>query len=474
MSDLNLDEVHKIYFIGIGGIAMSATAGFAKASDFEVSGSDSKEVYDPAKSVLEKYQIPYHVGYEVSQVAESGADLYVASAGEDLRNPEMAYLKEHDIQPVSLSELLYALTKDKLRVVVAGTHGKSTTAGLLGRTLQEIDNSSFLTGAVLQGDEQTNFHNGDGHYFVVEGDEYKALYDDPTPKFQQYHPDILVLNNLEFDHPDVFSNLEELKDEFRQLIDSMPSDALIVHNADSAELASLMHEHNIGNVSFGIHNPADFMAEEISYNSSGTDFSVKWTKQGKEPVVEKYKIILPGEMNIYNALAVIATLRTLGFPVEQVQEGLVDYRGVKRRFELIGEKNGITIYDDYAHHPTAVRETLLAARTRFPNQRIWAIFEPHTFTRTEATLADLAKSFIAANKVLISEIYPAREQKTANSITGEQVIKEVSKHHPDVRLVADKDQALFILENEVESGEVIIIMAVGSFNTLAGDIINRL
>jgi UDP-N-acetylmuramate-alanine ligase len=173
---LNLENVKTIYFIGIGGVGMSAAAGIASQMGFEVSGSDSKTLYDPAKSVLDNNNIDYVVGYSSENIENVNADLYIASSGESSDNPEIAYLEEQDIAVHSFSELLASLAQDKLRVVVAGTHGKSTTAGMLGKTLQEVDNSSFMTGAVLQHDE-TNFHVGEGHYFVFEGDEYKALYD---------------------------------------------------------------------------------------------------------------------------------------------------------------------------------------------------------------------------------------------------------------------------------------------------------
>lgn len=452
---------------------MSAAAGLAKEKGFEVSGSDSKALYDPARSVLEAHKIPYFVGYDENQVRDSKADLYIASAGEGMDNPEIAYLRNEGIDIHSLSELLHELAAEKLRIVVAGTHGKSTTSGLMGKTLQLVDDSSFMTGAVLQVDN-TNYHAGEGHYFVFEGDEYKALFDDPTPKFQQYKPDILLLTNLEFDHPDVFSSLEQLEEEFKQLLHGMPPDGLVVYNADSASLVRLMHESNLGNVTFGIHNKADFFAQNITYDASGTAFEVVWTKPNAPAVKESYTTKLFGEMNVYNALGVIAALRTLGFSQSDVQQGLSEYYGVKRRLEYIGEKKGVAVYDDYAHHPTAVRETLFALRSKHGDHRVWAVFEPHTYSRTESTLPELAKSFIAANKVLLAEIYAAREQASEHSITGEKVVQEIAKHHSDVRLVADRNEALSVLQNESEPGDVVVVMAVGNFNLLAKEIIDLL
>ncbi|QQS23377.1 UDP-N-acetylmuramate--L-alanine ligase [bacterium] len=471
---MNLLPNSKIYFIGIGGIAMSAAAGIAKQAGFEVTGSDSKALYDPAKSVLDELDIDYFIGYSAEQLKNAQVDVYVASAGEDLSNPEIAYLRDKNIEIYSLSELLHALAEDQLRIVVTGTHGKSTTTAMLGQTLQTIDDSSFMTGAVLA-EAKRNFHYGTGHYFVFEGDEYKALYDDPTPKFQQYHPDILLLTNLEFDHPDVFNSIEEIQDEFRELIDKMPDDGIVVYNADSSDLAKVVHTSNLGQVSFALDNSADFTVSNIETLPDKTMFTVnRKDPASAEYSTEQYAINAFGRINVYNALGVISLLRTLGFSHEQVQDGLDRFRGIKRRFEYIGQTNGGTgakVFDDYAHHPTAVKETLATARLRFPNSKIWAVFEPHTFSRTEAVLADLSKAFESADKVLLAEIYPAREKKTENSITGQQVVEAIAKNHTDVQLVANKNEVIEILQKELSPTDVVIVMAVGSFNTLALDLV---
>ncbi len=508
---LNKDDA-RIYFIGIGGIAMSAAAGIAKSLGYEVQGSDSKEVYDPTLKVLKDNEINFKVGYNVKNVEESKSDLYIISAGEDLNNPEVKYVYDNNLQHCSFSELLHHLSLDNLRIVVTGTHGKSTTSGLVGHIAKNLDNSSFVVGGVLQNYER-NFHHGDGHYFVFEGDEYKAEFDDPTPKFHFYKPDILVLTNLEYDHPDLFPSLESLEQEFKLLIEAMPEDGLIIYNADDAILPKLVHASNVTSVGFGIDNEADIKAENIKYEGDYTTIEVFNKNSSKISSkllgqTESYKIQLPGKINVYNALAAIALFRTLGFSQEQIALDLVSYKGIKRRFELVGVKNGITLIDDYAHHPTAVRETLDAARLRYspPSQelssakggvpsaaggggkklgKIWAIFEPHTFSRTKATLEDLAKSFNAADEVLISEIYPAREKKSDASITSQQVVDAIISGAPsplargdvpsasegqrgrNIRLVDNKAQALEILKSEAKTGDVIIVMAVGDFNRLA-------
>lgn len=467
---MELTDVKNIYFIGIGGIGMSATAGIAAQAGFKVSGSDSSELYDPAKSVLDQHDINYVVGYSVDNVAQAQADLHIVSAGETETNPEVKYLLDHKQEFYSFSELLYELNRSRLRIVVAGTHGKSTTAGLLGHILHNIDDSTFMTGGVLQY-YQTNFEYGSGHYAVFEGDEYKALFNDPTPKFHLYKPDIVVLTNLEYDHPDLFSSMEEMIEEFRQLIDNLPEDGLIIYNADDVNLARLMHGTNVTNFGFGLANPADYEVTNIQYALDFTSF----TLTGKDQVGEHYRIKLAGEMNVYNAAAAVALLRALGFKPEQIQPQLDTYEGIKRRLEKIGQtKSGAIIYDDYAHHPTAVRQTLAAARSRYPNQTLWAIFEPHTYSRTKATLSELASSFGEADRVLLAEIYPARETKTDATITGREVVTAISEHHQAVQLISDKAEALRVLQAEIKPGDVVIIMAVGSFNTLAHDLVEKL
>jgi UDP-N-acetylmuramate--L-alanine ligase len=500
--DTILKQGAKLYFIGIGGIAMSATASIAAKAGFEVSGSDSKELYSPAKDVLDKSKIKYFLGYSEAQVKAASADLYILSAGESENNPEVKYIYDQNFPHCGLAELLYYIAKDKLRVVVAGTHGKSTTTGLLGHLLKNLDDSSFMTGAVLQ-NYQSNFHLGDGHYFVFEGDEYKEEFDDPTPKFHYYKADVLVLTNLEYDHPDLFSSLEALEQEFRLLIEKMPEDGLIVYNADDAILTRLVHESNISSVSFGIENEADFSAGGGSA-SGGKDDQIqfgeftaievinKFSKAVSSKLLgqtEQYKIQLPGKINVYNALATIATLRSLGFAQDQIALDLITYQGVKRRFEVVGVKNGVTIIDDYAHHPTAIRETLDAARLKYFEKgigkrqeaigglsltpKLWAVFEPHTFSRTKATFTDLVKSFDAADEVLISDIYPARESIKDATITTDEVIAAIKTHNSQlktknsVRHIRNKQEARGILKAEAKPGDVVVVMAVGDFNRLA-------
>ena len=445
---------------------MSATACIAKQKGFTVLGSDASEVYEPAKSVLEDQDIQYFSGYASTHVATSSADIFVVSAGEDTGNPEVAWLTGQDKTITSFPELLFALSQDEVRIVVTGTHGKSTTTGLIGHLLKALDDSSFMTGAVLQ-DYDTNFHVGSGHYFVFEGDEYKSTFEDPTPKVIHYGADILVLNNLEFDHPDMFPTLEAEKDEFAEMVARVPEDGLIIYNSDDTNLKDVVYRENKRAFSFGIHNEAEMKILETSFSQGGAVFTVENKLDPHNIRRELYRTELVGELNVYNALAAITTLRALGFQPEAIGQHLATYKGVKRRFEVVSETNDVTIIDDFAHHPTAVRETLAAARVRFPKANIWAVFEPHTYTRTKATLEDLAKSFSDAGQVLLAPMYGAREKQDVVGITDAEVLEAIVKNQPSTRALLDREDALRILKTEVKPGDVVIVMSAGTFNKLA-------
>lgn len=474
---MDLSLVRKIYFVGIGGIGMSAAAGLAQEQGFEVLGSDSASLYPPASEVLAEHGIQVHVGYSAEHIAASGADIFVISSGEDDKNPEVAWLLETNTPYISFPELLYELSREKLRVVVAGTHGKSTTAGWLGHALRNIDNSSYMVGGVLK-NYDANFYSGDGHYSVFEGDEYKSLYDDPTPKMHYYKGDVLVLTNLEYDHPDVFANLEEIKGEFQELVAHLPEDGIIIYNADNQNLSDVVYREPGRSFTFGLHNAAHMKVKEVSHTANGvTEFVVENTLDPDNAKVEVYHSELPGEINIYNALATVTTLRALGFQPELVDAHLRTYEGIKRRFEVLSEAP-ITVVDDYAHHATAVRETLSAAREKFfslkgHTGKLWAVFEPHMFSRTKATLPELAESFNSADEVLLAPMYGAREHANTIGITDADVIEAIAKHQPHVRLIHSKAEGLQVLEAEVRPGDVVVVMAVGSFNRLGYELVEK-
>ena len=438
---MELGKIRKIYFVGIGGIGMSAVAGIAKAQGFEVEGSDATDVYEPSKGVLDKYAVPYHIGYSASNF--DGADLVVTTSAVDQTNPELAKALENNIPVASFAELLAELVKDKKQVLVVGTHGKGTTAGLIAYAMLQ-ENNCFFVGGVLT-DLNTNFAYGKGPYMVIEGDEYKTNFDNNKPKFSYFNPDILLINNIEYDHPDMYPDLSAYKKAFQNLAESLPETSKIVYNADDANVVEVIQNAKAQKIEFSMSNLGSNLSALIS--------------QGK----------LPGKLYAYDYLAAVTVLKTLGYTEEWILPVLQKYSGIKRRYEIISQGN-YTVIDDYAHHPTAVKATLDATKEKYAGRRVVAFFEPHTYSRTKETLSDLAQAFGSADLVYLAEVYPAREQKLPSSITGREVAAAIAVNNPNVRYVVNREEALREYSKETKPGDVIVVMAVGSFNTLAYDL----
>jgi len=461
-----------IYFIGIGGIAMSAVAGLAKDRGWSVQGSDSEDVYSPSKAVLEKFNIPFVIGYARENIEKSfngaGPDFVIVTAALNDSNLEIAYAKEKGIEILSFPEALSRIISGMRKIVVVGTHGKSTTSGLLGHTLKVLADSSFLVGGVLVNYE-SNFYSGSGPDMVVEGDEYISSDSDRRPKFMHYHPDILLINNIDFDHPDVYPTLQDMKNSFLGLVKSLAPTATIIYNFDDANVREVVADSPCTKISFGFSNSADIQAigepKLLDDNNFGTVVKIK---DGQEFTIQT---IFPGKTYAYDFLGALSAI-LYAYPhadYKRLQEVMLGFKGIKRRFEIISDKDPIVI-DDYAHHPTAVRGTLQAARQKYPGRRIVCFFEPHTYSRTKETLGDLATSFDDANLAYIAEVYPAREKRLPSSISGEEVVEKVREHNSNTHYVKNVQDALAQYQKEAKKGDIVLVMAVGAFNNLALDI----
>jgi UDP-N-acetylmuramate--L-alanine ligase len=459
----------RIYFVGIGGVGMSAVAGLAAAREWNVRGSDVSEVYEPALGVLARYQIAWTAGYaeENIQGCFDGAnpDIVVASAAITESNPEIAYAKAHNIPVIPFPEALNEISEGLRQIVITGTHGKSTTSGLVGHALKALHDSSFMVGAVLT-DYSSNFYAGSGTDIVIEGDEYFASDTDRRPKFMLYNPDVLLVNNIEFDHPDAFASIDEVLAAFAARIQAMPEGSVIVYNADDAFVQQVITGASVRTIGFGFQT-GDIQAQKPQLLESGMFEIAVTLPDGKQLSIQS---LFPGMSYAYDFLAGFAAVLA-AYPhtdPELLQEVFAHYHGVKRRFEVIShDPRGPVIIDDYAHHPTAVRQTLEAARMKYPDRRIVCFFEPHTYSRTKETLPQLANAFDAADVAYIAEIYPAREQRLPSSITGREVVAKVQKHSPHVQYIANKQDALDAYLKITEPNDVVLVMAVGAFNRLA-------
>jgi len=467
---MNLEKVKRIHFIGIAGIGMSAVAAMAKKLDYQISGSD-ENAYPPATLVLDANNIFFHKQYKKEHI--QGQDLVVIGAGQDPdNNLEVREVQKQGIEVVSFAELLYLFTKDKFRIVVAGTHGKTTTASLIAWALNSTGQKiGFFIGGYVK-DFKTNYSLSQSNNFLIEGDEYYSSFFDKRPKFLHYHPSLLVITNLDLDHYDYYRNLDDLIDKFKKCIKAMPPDGVIVACHDDQNVRKLLKRSERKIIWYGLKgNQQKWKAENIIYSGDSMSFRAR-NLETKEK--EKIDLKILGQHNVLNCLAALATLDYLGISLRSYKENLLKFQGSQRRFEKKGEAKEIIVIDDYAHHPTAVQATIDTARAVFPNRRIWAVFEPHTFSRTKATLKQLAHSFLSADQVIIPKIYPAREKFKKGGITAQKVVDEIKKYQQNVYYLPTQGEVVEHLLKELRPKDVVIVMAVGVFNQVADLLLSKI
>ena len=438
-----------MHLIGIGGIGLSAIARVLLADGYQVSGSDAQPSALTAE--LQGLGMRIFAGHRAENVA--GADLVIVSSAVPHSNPELQAARQAGIPVVKRAELLGDMMADRWGIAVAGTHGKTTTSALISFVLYGLGfDPTFIVGGILQ-DLGTNARLGHGPHFVVEADEY-----DHT--FLGLRPRVAVVTVIEMDHPDCFADLEAVSADFLRFLQLVPEGGTLVGCADQARVVDLLRQATQGRavtaVTYGLRAEGDWQARDVCVNEwGGSDFDVWHAGQ----VVGRARLRLVGLHNVSNALAVLAVVDRLGLDLAQVLEILPRFHGVRRRFEIKGEAQGVIVIDDYAHHPTEIRATLAAARRRFGQRPLWVFFQPHTYSRTRALLDEFAVSFGDADHVLISEIYAARE-KDDLGIHARDLVQRV--RHPDVRYVATLPEASALLQAELRPGDVLLTLGAGN------------
>lgn len=450
---------------------MSAVAAVVKQRGFTVTGSDAENIYPPASIVLKQNRIEYFSGYDKKNVGDP--DLVIISAGETPeKNPEVAEVLKKGINYASFAELIYNLFINHQRIIVSGTHGKTTTSSLIAYGLRAASKPiNFIIGGYVQ-DFKTNFQLNNSDTVLFEGDEYYSSFSDKRPKFLHYHPDILILTNIDMDHFDYYKNINDLMDKFKKLIKTVPPEGIIIACHDNLNVKKLLKDVDRKIIWYGIKgNSLDWKAEKIIQKNGMSNYIVR-----KVGTAEKYDVnsSLAGDHNVLNVLASIAAMDYLKCDLSNPIKMLSEFKGPSRRFELKGVARGVTVIDDYAHHPTAVKVTLQAARSKYPNQKIWAVFEPHTFSRTKATVGELADAFVDADAVIIPDIYPAREKEGDFKINSRVLVDEISKNHQNVSYIPGRENVLSHLVSNCKAGDVVLIMAVGDFNKIALELIKKI
>src|SRR6202142_1497572 len=409
-------EIKSVHFTGICGTAMASAAAAMQEKGFSVTGSD-QNVYPPMSTFLAERKIEVMNGYAERNLAHK-PDLVVIGNAISRGNPEAEFVLDHKLRYCSLPALLAEFfIRGKRSLVVSGTHGKTTTTSLLAWVFEHNGlNPSYLIGGI-----PNNFSQGarftDSEWVVIEGDEYDTAFFDKRSKFIHYQPEVAIINNLEFDHADIFENLDAVKKTFSHFIRLIPRNGLLLGNGDDANLALLLNVTHCPVKKFG-----------LGENNSVQAFNLKLAPTASEFEIPSFKfpINLVGDLNVHNALAVVAASKHCGLSNKQIQSAFDTFKGIKRRMEVRGIAGGVTLIDDFGHHPTAIRETLRALRIKYPREKIWAIFEPRSnTTRRNVFQTELAESFADANAVVVSEVARLEQIAAEERLNPEKLMQDL-------------------------------------------------
>lgn len=454
--------VRRIHLLGVAGTGMGSFAGMLKAAGYEVTGSD-ENVYPPMSDMLQAWGIPVVTPYRPENLDAAKPEL--AIIGNVIRrvNPEATEVRARRLPQMSFPAALGSLfLKKSHSVVVAGTHGKTTTSSIMAHVLVEAgQDPSFLVGGVTQ-NYAGNYRVGKGPHFVVEGDEYDTAYWDKGSKFLHYQPRTAILTSVEFDHADIFRDLPHYEATFEKFVRLIPPDGQLVVCAAYPNALRIAGGTKGRVVTYVAREgaEADYTPRNVSFGPEGARFDV--VERGT--VIGTARMELTGLHNVENALSVIAAARGLGLSFEEIAKGLASFRGVKRRQEVRGEPGGILVVDDFAHHPTAVRETIAAIRHRYPERRLWAIFEPRSNTsRRNIHQEDYAHAFTGANRASLK--VPERHDKvpTNEELNVPQLCEALKAQGIEADHAADVPTLLERVARDARKGDVLLVMSNGSF-----------
>ena len=458
-----------VHFIGIGGSGLSAIARLLNDSGYKVTGSD--RALSSFASALQGEGVSIFIGHHPRNIA--GADMVIRSSDIAEDNPEVEAAKHAGIPVYKRSDFLGSLMAEKTGIAVAGTHGKTTTTAMIAWTLTALKRDpSFIVGGTLN-NLGINAHAGQGSPFVIEADEYDRM-------FLGLKPRIAIVTNLEHDHPDCYPTFEDMYSAFQEFVNLLPADGtLIVCAEDEGAVSLLPHarRNGVNVISYGlqsemtINSPQWIQARNVKPNErGGFDFSALTNMGADSASVVSVSLQVPGEHNVRNALAVLAVIATLGLPLQEAADALAQFTGTGRRFEIRGEVKGVTVIDDYAHHPTEIRATLAGAKARYPNHRIWAVWQPHTYSRTRTLFYEFSRAFGDADEVLVTEIYASREAK--QEFSSAEVVSAMP--HSSARYSGSLEATTNYLLEHLRLGDILIILSAGDADQISTEVLKKL
>jgi UDP-N-acetylmuramate: L-alanyl-gamma-D-glutamyl-meso-diaminopimelate ligase len=465
----------RIHFIGICGTAMATLAAMLKQKGFDVSGSD-QDVYPPMSDFLAAEGIPALAGYRAEHIT---ADLGLVVVGNAVSrgNPELEEVLDRKIRYCSLPEAIREHFLWGARsIVIAGTHGKTTTTAIAGWILTDAgaDPSMLVGGIALNfGDEASrgsSYRMGQGRDFVIEGDEYDSAFFDKTAKFLKYLPDIAVINNVEFDHADIYADFDAVRLAFRRLVNLVPRKGLLLVGADSEGARGLIPSAASRVETFGTGEDVDWQADAVEAAGTVTRFRVR--RRGSP--FGTFELPLLGVHNVRNATAAIAIATEVGIGSDRIAHALAQVAGVKRRLEIVGVADGVTVYDDFAHHPTAVAETLAGLRAAHPGATIWAVFEPRSASSCRRVFQDdFARAFSSADHVMFAPVFRSKLPETER-LSLPDLVRALGAQCRSARAAESIDHIVSTIVDEHRDGDLVVMMSNGGFGGIHRKLLDAL
>lgn len=473
---MDYKKIKKIHFTGIKGVGMAPLAIIAKEAGFNVTGSDVSDVFITDKE-LKKAGIESIHDFAASNV--EGVDLVIATAAHGgSENLEVVKAKELGIKVLNQGQALGIFQKGEIfgkklkGISVSGSHGKTTTTAMIATVFENNGlKPSYVIGTSDIPSLGSSGHFGKGEYFITESDEYFAdIKSDLVPKFLYQNPDILVVTNIDFDHPDIYENLEEIKKVFIDFTKILNANGVLIACGDGAENRDFLKRVEARKITYGISPDNDYVLERASFTNDKMFFWVK--SHGAD--LGQFSMNVFGEQNAVNALGAIVVGIESGLTVEQIRNGLGKFKGTKRRSEFIGNlPSGGLLYDDYAHHPVEIKNTLAAFRKAYPKHKIIPIFQPHMYSRTKALFTEFSTAFSDADQVLIAEIFPSFREEIDDSFSSSLLVEEVKKFGKDAlyfpRLM---DVVKYVTSQKFDKNTIIITMGAGDVYKIGKEILN--
>lgn len=447
MYQIDFHSPVNIHFIGIGGISMSGLAEILMDEGFRVSGSDAHET--ALTDHLESLGAKIYYGQQASNIGDD-LDVVVYTAAIHPDNPEFIAVQEKGIPMLTRAELLGQMMRNYDNAIgISGTHGKTTTTSMLTEILLAAGEDPTISVGGILPSIGGNIRVGDSRLFVTEACEY-------TNSFLSFYPTIEIILNIEEDHLDFFKDIQDIRHSFRLFAEKIPADGLLAISSDIDQFEEISRELPCKVVTFGTKAGSDYMAANITYDELACP-AFDLIRRGQ--VLGRVTLGVPGEHNVYNGLSAIAVSLELGIPLSAIEKGLEGFRGTVRRFEKKGELGGVTIVDDYAHHPKEIMATLKAAK-HYPHRKLWCVFQPHTYTRTKAFLDEFAEALAMADEVVLADIYAARETDTLGVSSGD-IAERIERLGIKAHYLSSFDEIeTFILENCM-NGDLLITMGAG-------------